>query len=397
MNASPNRSSAGRLDVVPYSADLWSRIGHDWTSLAERRGDASVFLSAPWIEMWIDVFGPRVRPEALIWRDEREQPIAACLVSVRREKRGPFTLRRAYVNATGEDRVASEHNMVLAATGAPDVHAELVRYLRAHADALVLFGFRSDAADAIRARWPASGVFEGYPSEDHFISLTELRDKATPYLMALSRNTREKIRRSIRLYEEQLGAPSVDVAKSPEEALAWFADLRRLHAAKWEALGQRGAFAEPDALEFHERLMKRYAGRLNAGDAFRVDVVRLRFGDSAVGLLYNLIQNGVVAFYQSGLRYTEDNRLKPGLVTHAFAVQHYLDAGAAEYDFLAGERDAVQYKRSLSSGQRPLMWLEYSLPNLKMRLIHRIRAWRESKRGACARFTKATSTACRRC
>lgn len=379
MSASPHHPSPSCLEVIPYSADLWSRIGHDWTSLAELRGDAPVFLSAPWIKTWIDVFGPRLRPEALIWRDERQQPIAACLVSVRREKRGPFTLRRAYVNATGEDRVASEHNMVLAATNAPDVHGELVRYLRAHTDALVLFGFQSDAADAIRACWPASGVFEGYPSEDHFISLTELRDKATPYLMALSRNTREKIRRSMRLYEEQHGAPHLDVAKSPEEALAWFADLRRLHGAKWAALGQRGAFAEPDALAFHEQLMATYAGRSNVGDAFRVDVLRVRFGESDVGLLYNLIQNGVVAFYQSGLSYADDNRLKPGLVTHALAVQHYLDAGATEYDFLAGERDAVQYKRSLSSGHRPLLWLEYSLPSVKMRLMHRIRTWRESK------------------
>jgi len=81
---------------------------------------------------------------------------------------------------------------------------------------------------------------------------------------------------------------------------------------------------------------------------------------------------GVVTFYQSGLRYEDDNRLKPGLIAHSLAIQHYLDGKASEYDFLAGERGRVQYKQSLGSCKRQLMWIELNAATSKMRLVKRL-------------------------
>ena len=68
----------------------------------------------------------------------------------------------------------------------------------------------------------------------------------------------------------------------------------------------------------------------------RVDLLRVRAGDTTVGCLYNFVSRGDVSFYQSGLAYETDGKLKPGLVCHALAIDHAARAGHRWYDFLAG-------------------------------------------------------------
>jgi CelD/BcsL family acetyltransferase involved in cellulose biosynthesis len=101
--------------------------------------------------------------------------------------------------------------------------------------------------------------------------------------------------------------------------------------------------------------------------------VRLSFGDEAIGFLYTLTSGGSVCFYQSGLKYHPDNRLKPGLVTHVLAAEYLLENGADEYDFLGGEPVPVRYKRSLSTDVRMLAWLHLPAPSLKMQAFYAVR------------------------
>jgi CelD/BcsL family acetyltransferase involved in cellulose biosynthesis len=57
--------------------------------------------------------------------------------------------------------------------------------------------------------------------------------------------------------------------------------------------------------------------------------------------------------YQSGFHYGSDAREKPGLVSHALAIQYYGGKNGMVYDFLAGDS---RYKRSLAHGGEPLHW-----------------------------------------
>jgi hypothetical protein len=74
--------------------------------------------------------------------------------------------------------------------------------------------------------------------------------------------------------------------------------------------------------------------------------------------------------YQSGLHYSSDNRLKPGFLTHYLAIRHCLEQTALqEYDFLAGDS---QYKRSLTTANRPLSWIvvrRLTVPTLLFRAL----------------------------
>jgi CelD/BcsL family acetyltransferase involved in cellulose biosynthesis len=75
--------------------------------------------------------------------------------------------------------------------------------------------------------------------------------------------------------------------------------------------------------------------------------------------------------YQSGFNYEEDNRLKPGLVSHRVAIEHCLAAGDAVYDFLAGDD---RYKRSLGTHGGRLFWLTLQERRLSFSLERRLRA-----------------------
>ena len=182
----------------------------------------------------------------------------------------------------------------------------------------------------------------------------------------MSSNTRQQIRRSQRLYEESHGPCAAQPAQTADEAVAMFRELAELHTAAWNDRGQQGAFHMPLFRAFHERLIR------TAFPAGGAQLLRIQAGAETLGVLYYFIHRARVCFYQSGFRYSADNRLKPGLLAHYLAIRHYLnDAAANEYDFLAGDS---QYKRSLAADQRTLYWTWLRRPTLPTLLYYGLRS-----------------------
>lgn len=365
-----------QLETLPYGADLWLRIEPVWNEMLRRTNDASSFLSPQWMRAWMTVFGPRLRPFGLVWRAPGGSPVACALLSKRPARLGPFPITRLFLNASGADGAGCEHNDVLVLSDFRDsVLDDLVRVVReSGSDELALVGVREGAAEAIRSRWPAD-YSEGYVSEAPYVALDRLRAEGTPYLSSLSPNTRSQLRRSIRLYEERFGRPSMAVAADRSEGTKWLSELVVLSGKRWRARGERGALEGETVRRFHEYLLEQcIAG--DGPDQLSVDIIRIRFGQELLGFLFNLRYRGRVNYYQSGLRYQDDNRLKPGLVAHAFAVEHYLARGDHEYDFLGGEPEPVRYKRSLSTDVRGLAWMELQAATPKMRLLGVLRRLR---------------------
>lgn len=179
------------------------------------------------------------------------------------------------------------------------------------------------------------------------VDLAALRSGGGDALSSLGASTRRQIRRSIDLYAAQgeLRLEPASDAASWHDALAC---LRDLHQARWQAVGKPGAFASPVFRDFVDRLAAR---AVRTGEA---ELLRVRCGAATIGVLFNLVGGGRVASYLSGFVAERDNRLKPGLVSHALAIDHHLARGARVYDLLAGD---ARYKRSLASPSGDLAWL----------------------------------------
>jgi CelD/BcsL family acetyltransferase involved in cellulose biosynthesis len=143
-----------------------------------------------------------------------------------------------------------------------------------------------------------------------------------------------------------------------------FDRLAALHQQRWEKRGRAGAFASARFRRFHESLIQR-AFPLGA-----VQLLEVSAGEHTIGLIYNLVHRGKVYFYQAGFNYDDAGRASPGTVTLYHAIQYCSEVGLNEFDFLAGDD---QYKKSLSTGCRHLVWAAFRRPHWKFRVLDWLR------------------------
>ncbi|MEQ9642007.1 MAG: GNAT family N-acetyltransferase [Alphaproteobacteria bacterium] len=350
-SAEPQAGAAiGRLTAHLAPQPDLEALGAAWRTL-QRDCPHSFFQSWSWIGCLARATGRT--PQVMSVRDgERLVGLAAWF-------EGPVALpwqRRLALSELGDeryDRVYIEYNGVLAMHGHDDaIRRATLSFLQARArpwlDRFLLGGVPSVYADLARSLgWR---VYERDSKEVFSLALTDL-DAPNRHLAMLSRNVRQHIRRSLRFYARP---PALTVAGSVDEALAYMARLKVLHQASWRRRGRAGAFAEPFFETFHRRLIEENF------DKGHVELVRVAAGDEDIGYLYNFIYGDRVYFYQSGLRYFDDNRARPGLVSHHLCIEAHAKAGRQHYDFMAG---AQRYKTDL--GARPsgrLNWIELRRP-----------------------------------
>ena len=280
-----------------------------------------------------------------------------------------------WVNQTGDavaDSLFIEHNGLLVRRGHDDVIAPVLDYARRRAAPLMLSGI-DDAT--LRA---ANGVGWCVVEQTRPAPFVDIGALQKPYLDTLSANARAQIRRSMRLYGESL---RIDAALSCEQALLWFDEMVVLHQATWQRRGAAGAFAGNSITDFHKALIAR------AWPDGNVDLLRVSVQGVAVGILYNFVRDGCVLLYQSGFAYRNDSRVKPGLVCHTLAIEHYAANGLRLYDFLAGPD---RYKKTLSNAAEDLHWASLHKPwsarGLMAQAVTRIAQARCGLRNLSGRF-----------
>ena len=200
-----------RIDT-PYSPDLWNALGPVWTELASRCEGVSAFQSPEWVGLWLQTFGPSLHPSAIVWTADDGSPAACVLYSLKTARVGPFRIVRLFLNATGDSIAETEHNDILALPEYRDrVLRDLVTLaLESQAQELVLAGFEEETATTICNLWPGTKS-DRRLSESPFVALGRLREQDRSYLGALSANTRANLRKTLRAYETQSGAATLQL------------------------------------------------------------------------------------------------------------------------------------------------------------------------------------------
>ncbi|WP_374594559.1 GNAT family N-acetyltransferase [Aquabacterium sp.] len=352
-------TEAGTLTLQRCVADLnpQREVPAWWTPLFKQARNGSIFTSADWLQGWLDQYGRDFGGQWVRWEHEG-RVVGGCLLLSRTVRKRRIPLRTLFINATGEatERTPlAEYNDVLHLPGyEPAIATDLAALIgTTRWDRLVLAAHADNSlVNRIVTLLPAVRVQQRHSPACH-VDLQTLR--GAPFEQTLSANTRAQIRRSARAYEEQ-GPLTLTRADSLDEALRLFNALCELHTSRWQARGEAGSFGTAKAQAFHRRLIERlWSSR-------QVDLICLSTPGGPIGYLYNFIHDGHVSFFQSGFAFEPSGKLKPGLLTHARAIQHYADQGCVEYDFLAGD---ARYKRSLSGSSRELSWTE----------IYRDRVW----------------------
>jgi CelD/BcsL family acetyltransferase involved in cellulose biosynthesis len=363
-----------------------------WKDL-ETRADGSFFLSWHWLGPWLKHLPPDAAPHALIVR--RAGQIVGLAILCRRSIRRYGILRTPswLLHETGDplfDGLTIEYNGILADRSCADqVTAESLLWMARTlpgCDALVLAGLGAREEALVRGVASALGHRLQVRRADaaRLVDLELVRQRGGKYRAGLGRSTRAGVNRAIRLYEAR-GGIEYRVAADVDEALEFFDGLERLHRAVWESRGKAGSFANPAFGPLHRDLIRR------GMDAGVVRLCRLTAGGQEFGYLYNFVWRGRVFNYQSGFAYEDDNRIKPGLVSHVLAIEDALARGEDCYDFMAG---GAGHKAHLANAQTPMNWITMSPDRFSSRLeagLHRIelslKQWRRRMKAPVANTT----------
>jgi CelD/BcsL family acetyltransferase involved in cellulose biosynthesis len=376
-------AACGRIEVSVYPATDWPRVAPWWTELSRSSPYSSAFLSTHWTGAWLEAFADLLPVEILVF-DAGGSAVGACLLVASSERRGPFRVRRIYLNTSGgpaADRSTMEFNNLVCR---PGFEQKIAQALGAHLRSRQWEEFAIEGiCPGPLLSWLQTDSFSEFPASittlaSSYVDLDRLRRSGLPYESSISANTREQLHRSLRLYEKR-GRVRVELARDLPTAERFFAEMCRMHQNTWQGRGEPGAFASTRKLAFHRALIR---GAFVDG---AIQMLRVTAAEETIGILYNFVEKDKVYFYQSGFQYQPDKRLKPGLVTHVCAIRFCLEAGYSDYDFLVGE---ARYKKSLAKDARPLAWVVFSRPSVKLALIELLRTMK-------ARITRYTRTAVR--
>ncbi len=338
-------SQSTTVRVRPWTA--WAEVAADWERLFASLTTPTPFVSALWVGTWLEVFGSDINPSFLTL-EAGGITVAACLISRSQRRRLRVPLRTVTINASGEsaaDTVYSEYNTLLCKPGYEQRFVSAIRdYLRDLGwDELALDAFIPDGTyRALRDTFMTDHSRET-EREAYYVDLASIRHMGSDYESALRPKYRKHLRQTIR-YCAEAGPIRLEAASDIEQALNMLNELSRLNQVRWN---ERSAFSSPKFLAFHRKYLEQAIPDNGAS------LVRVCAGTNTVGVIYNLVHSGRVAYYQCGFQYSSDSRQSPGTVTLAHAVAYYLAGGYDEYDFLTGHGN---YKRALSTGSRPLVW-----------------------------------------
>jgi len=358
-----NDADAAELSLGPL--DDPDALGREWRDL-EARADGSFFLSWRWLGCWLESFP--LRPLVLRARAGARTVGLALLQPARGRRHGWLPVDSWQLHRTGDaarDAVAIEYNGLLLDRAYPaTLPGRALAFLAGSGawDELVLAGVTADWQQPAMASGLRVRLLARQPS--YRVPLDRLRAAGGDYPASLSANARGQLRRALRVQAAH-GPLSATAADGPEQALAYFEALRGLHAATWRQRGQPGAFAHPEVLAFHRRLIA--AGTADGS----VELLRLAAGDRAFGYLYLFVHRGWVGYYASGFAADADPHAKPGLVSHCLAIGRHLALGRDCYDFMAG---AQRYKASLGVPGPEIVTLALQRPRAKLRLEDALRA-----------------------
>jgi glycosyltransferase involved in cell wall biosynthesis len=343
------RNDFGEVSRLTTPFDPSGDVPAWWEPLLQAAGNISIFLTAAWIQTWLESYGADFTGMWIHWEADG-QVVGGCLLLERISWLRGIPLRTLHLNATGElprPSPHAEYNDVVHVVGYQTAIAEDICKLLATRpwSRLLLSGYEAGGVCSQLAAMLPKAAVEHETKAARYVDIAGLTGLA--FDKSLTGKTGTYVRRNRRWYKDVFGEITVSRAATADDARQFFAELRALHVARFVARGEPTSLADSAVVEFHHRLIE----RLWSSGA--IDFLRVSDAQRAIGYLYNFILDGKVYVFQTGFDYGRSSKWSPGLLTHSLAIETYRSEGFREYDFLSGE---ALYKRTLASRSRDLHW-----------------------------------------
>lgn len=149
------------------------------------------------------------------------------------------------------------------------------------------------------------------------------------YSKSLGKNMRANVGRRRRQIEKQFQT-RLETVTDPAVLTAAMDDLFRLHNARWQRRGAKGAFATPALQAFHQEVARRFLER----GWLRLHVMRCDGETKAAFYCFSFAKR--VYYYLSGFD-ESIGKFSPGNVMMGYSLTEAMKEGATEFDLLRGD------------------------------------------------------------
>jgi len=321
MNTAVNSDFATRLLTSP---DQLLSIAPEWIDLWQKYPEATTFQRPEWLLPWIEAFQP-------------QDPVA--------------------VEVRYYDRLVGFAPLLIYSRGTERVLAFMGGGVSDYLDILVDPQYTNHAKDSVLAAiqqvsgWdlfeltdlPANSLLLRNPiteqtiSEHDVCSVLNLPGSREELLHIFSKRQRGNLRNA-RSKLQKAGGAEIEIASS-ETLHSFLEDLFRLHTARWSRTGQPGVLHDEAVKAFH---IAAAPGLLDCG---ALKLYRLRLGQRTLAVIYALFDRETVLCYLQGFD-PESAYFSPGTVLMFAVIEHAVNQGIREFDFLRGQESYKQHWRA---------------------------------------------------
>ncbi len=266
------------LTDVPQLRRLWAEL--------EKQSDCAFFLTWDWIGTWLSTTSD-LSPVLLSVYDG-PNVVALALFQPTKIRRRIGSAQALMLHRSGnpsDDLITIEYNGILSNRLYTDriegsIFSFLIKARNSNCGGRswqeIHIGLATTDTIAERAKTSGLIITEAFRKPSWFVNLASIRAKGKQYLDTLSANTRYQIHRAVRMYQA-LGPINARAAKSAEEALDFFEELKQLHQTTWSQRGLSHSFASSHFEDFHRALLGQC---IEQGSA---EIIRVTAGNHLIG------------------------------------------------------------------------------------------------------------------
>lgn len=290
-----------------------------WIDLWQRDRSATPFQSPHWALPWFRHFGSGEILTVIAREKDRLEALAPTII-----------LR--------DDDDPSESLGILMGTGHTD-YLDMLSTSAAPVDAMLTRLAEADCAMWDFQQLRESSLLLTSPAPSHREDIVENQDACLVLSIegageALANITSSHFRKKLRYYRRSLEREGTVTFTTPtaETLDAFMLALFDLHGARWKVRGLPGMLADSVDRSFHREVARCMLG---AG-ALRMHAMHLN--DRIIAIFYGFAHHGTVYYYLGGYDPALE-RLSPGTIVVAHAIEQAAGEGATTFDFLRGAED----------------------------------------------------------
>ena len=339
--------------VTVYAVGACEQVKPFWLEL-EQECDCDFFHSWHWMSSWLEMVLDKTSVYCFIYR-QNDVVCSICMVTLCKSQRKKGLIRTLQLQLNeylepGLDMIKA-YNGLLCREGTEkkswEMFIEAAKRFNRQWDEILLSSISVSDQGLIQDIDHRLGIDLHRMAYRWVKDLSDQHACENTLLSTCKKKSRKQLKQSLNAFAEQCHIQIV-AAENVETAMSYFEEMKEIHTRRWQAAGEDGSFANPYWVDFHKRLIS------NSFEQGIILMIRISCDEANLGYLYGHHYREKVYMHQTGFTLMDENKFRPGYVSHFEAMRYCAALGAKSYDFLPD--DERSYKKFFTERGEPVSW-----------------------------------------